>query len=208
MLEPLQRRSGAEVLTVETHVEDLAHVTPQRMLWVGHSRGAMLALSFATAHPELVQAVMIVGCGTYDEATRRIYRDRFDALLTARGLLAKLGALHARELAALDDATRDRLLLEQGRIASDAETYELCEPNEDVEDTTANEMPDARAPRDLGRRPALATRRHRAGRVRRNPRAGAHASRRPGSPPWPGDARSAAPRHPAARIHRLCALRA
>lgn len=133
VLEPLQRRSGTVPLTVATHVSDLARVAPRRMLWVGHSWGAMLALSFAAAHPELVQALVLVGCGTYDDAARQQLRERLNAGLDARGLSAKLGALHARALAAPDDAARDRLLLEQGRITSDAETYELCEPNEYTE---------------------------------------------------------------------------
>src|SRR5690349_10165009 len=56
VLEPMQRRTnGATMLTVADHVEDLAGVLEGPTLIVGWSWGAMLALSFAVAHPELVQ---------------------------------------------------------------------------------------------------------------------------------------------------------
>ena len=71
--EPWQRGSGPEALTVERHVEDLARVVeccPSAPALVGESWGAMLALAYATAHPETVTAIVLVGCGTFDASAR------------------------------------------------------------------------------------------------------------------------------------------
>jgi pimeloyl-ACP methyl ester carboxylesterase len=71
--EPWQRRSGDEPLTVAGHFADLAAVVEGRVHVVGWSWGAMLGLSFATAHPEHVRSLVLVGCGTYDEVSREEY---------------------------------------------------------------------------------------------------------------------------------------
>lgn len=65
---PLQRRSGGEPLTVARHVADLHALVSEPPLLVGHSWGAMLALSYAAEHP--VERLLLVGCGTYDPASR------------------------------------------------------------------------------------------------------------------------------------------
>jgi len=76
VLEPFQRGSGTVPLTVDQHVADLKellgrHWPGERPSLVGHSWGAMLALCFAAAHPELAGAVVLIGCGTFDAAARR-----------------------------------------------------------------------------------------------------------------------------------------
>lgn len=75
VLEPWQRGSGGEPLTVAIHIDDLHRLievespdTPPAI--VGHSWGAMLALAYAAAHPESTGPVVIVGCGTFDVASR------------------------------------------------------------------------------------------------------------------------------------------
>ena len=75
VLEPLQRRSGGDPLTVAGHVADLhevleAHRSPTLPVLVGHSWGAMLALAYAAAHPHTVSALVLIGCGTFDAASR------------------------------------------------------------------------------------------------------------------------------------------
>jgi pimeloyl-ACP methyl ester carboxylesterase len=77
--EPLQRRSGEVALTVDRHVTDLRDVAPDVTSIVGHSWGAMLGLSYAARYPDGVRALALVGCGTYDQATRAEYARRRDA---------------------------------------------------------------------------------------------------------------------------------
>jgi pimeloyl-ACP methyl ester carboxylesterase len=76
VLEPLQRGSGRDPLTVARHVADLRELLtsgdlPKRPALVGHSWGAMLALAFAAEHPGLAGSLVLVSCGTFDEVARR-----------------------------------------------------------------------------------------------------------------------------------------
>ena len=75
VLEPLQRGSGGEPLTVARHVEDLHELVESldggdRPALVGHSWGAMLALAYAAAHPGHAAALVLIGCGTFDREAR------------------------------------------------------------------------------------------------------------------------------------------
>ena len=85
ILEPFQRRSGTEPLTVARHVTDLddlikSHCTEQRPAIVGHSWGAMLALAYAAVHPDSVACLALIGCGTFDA----VARNHMEAIRTAR----------------------------------------------------------------------------------------------------------------------------
>jgi pimeloyl-ACP methyl ester carboxylesterase len=93
VLEPFQRGSGAEPLTVARHVADLrdlieARCGGARPALVGSSWGAMLALAFAAAHPDLTRPLVLIGCGTFDTAARgrmrEILDERMDDDLRAR----------------------------------------------------------------------------------------------------------------------------
>ncbi len=129
MLEPLQRRGdGAEPLTVARHVEDLrealdAHVGSGPALLVGWSWGAMLGLSFAAAHPARVAALALVGCGTYDETTRALYRARVADRLGPDGL-ARKAHIAARLAVETDAAERDRLLAASGAVVDGAQAVD------------------------------------------------------------------------------------
>lgn len=77
VLEPLQRPSGGEPLTVAVHVADLDGLLERRCgdtlappALVGHSWGAMLALAYAAAHPRRVGSLVLIGCGTFDPTAR------------------------------------------------------------------------------------------------------------------------------------------
>ncbi|HEX5138801.1 MAG TPA: alpha/beta hydrolase [Planctomycetota bacterium] len=89
-LEPFQRRSGGAPLTVARHVADLhAIVEPLgRPALVGSSWGAMLALAYAAAHPKSAGPLVLVGCGTFDLASRARFQatvdERMDADLRRR----------------------------------------------------------------------------------------------------------------------------
>jgi pimeloyl-ACP methyl ester carboxylesterase len=115
VLEPLQRRSGEVPLTVARHVADLAEALPGPVHVVGHSWGAMLGLSFAAAHPELVTSLCLVGCGTYDAATRAAYRRRTQARMSD-AQRTELGELQRRLDAERDPAARDSLMARAGRL--------------------------------------------------------------------------------------------
>jgi pimeloyl-ACP methyl ester carboxylesterase len=83
VLEPLQRGSGGEPLTVARHVSDLremvdSHTGGAPAALVGHSWGAMLALAYAAAHPSVVTALALVGCGTFDPVARERFRATCD----------------------------------------------------------------------------------------------------------------------------------
>ncbi len=75
VLEPFQRGSGAEPLSVARHVADLHEVVESRRegarpALVGHSWGAMLALAYAAAWPDSAGPLVLIGCGTFDTAAR------------------------------------------------------------------------------------------------------------------------------------------
>jgi len=93
VLEPLQRCGGSEPLTVARHIADLHEVVVARCegfrpVLVGHSWGAMLALAFAAAYPGVSGPIALVGCGTFDPASRnamhRLVARRTDAILRRR----------------------------------------------------------------------------------------------------------------------------
>ena len=85
VIEPFQRGSGEEPLTVARHVEDLADLVREesegeRPALVGSSWGAMLALAFAAEHPDLAGPLVLVGCGTFDP----VAREKMRSLIAAR----------------------------------------------------------------------------------------------------------------------------
>lgn len=69
VLEPFQRAGG----TVADHIADLHKLLDGRVMsLVGHSWGAMLALAYAAEHP--VRSVVAVCSGTFDLASRAVFR--------------------------------------------------------------------------------------------------------------------------------------
>jgi pimeloyl-ACP methyl ester carboxylesterase len=120
--EPLQRQSGNKTLTVEGHCLDLAAVAPERMLLVGWSWGAMLALSFASRYPARVSAVALVGCGAYDIPSRAIYQKTLDDRLGPKGR-SRVAALQRKLQSETDGAKRDRLLAEVAEVVSRAQAF-------------------------------------------------------------------------------------
>ncbi|OFW55630.1 MAG: hypothetical protein A2V75_00800, partial [Actinobacteria bacterium RBG_16_70_17] len=122
VLEPLQRRSGGAPLTVARHVEDLAVVLPEGAALVGWSWGAMLALSFAAAHPGRAHSLALVGCGTYDAADREVY-ERALVMRLGEGSLRRVEELR-RRMAGAAGAQGDRLLAALGRLMEEAQAYD------------------------------------------------------------------------------------
>jgi pimeloyl-ACP methyl ester carboxylesterase len=130
VLEPLQRRSGQVSLTVSQHVEDLWAIAPRPVAVVGWSWGAMLGLSFAARYPQSVSALVLVGCGTYDETARSLFRSTLEQQLQACGgeRVARLKAQLASES---EPGARDAILGELGAEYMRAESYDVIEGTDD-----------------------------------------------------------------------------
>ncbi|MFH1680284.1 MAG: alpha/beta hydrolase, partial [Candidatus Eisenbacteria bacterium] len=97
VLEPWQRGSGEEPLTVARHVADLHELVKTRCgselpAIVGHSWGAMLALAYAAAHPGYAGPLVLVGCGTFDKRARARLHDTIEERMAddLRGRLSLL----------------------------------------------------------------------------------------------------------------------
>jgi pimeloyl-ACP methyl ester carboxylesterase len=93
VVEPLQRGSGSERLTVARHVADLHEVISVYAgrcspVLLGASWGAMLALAYAARHPGAAGSLILVGCGTFDLAARnelqRAIAERMTGYIRAR----------------------------------------------------------------------------------------------------------------------------
>jgi pimeloyl-ACP methyl ester carboxylesterase len=98
VLEPWQRGSGDEPLTVARHVADLhdlilSRCEGRRPGLVGESWGAMLALAYAAAHPGAAGPLVLVGCGTFDLEARARLQQTLDERTTSelRERLERLG---------------------------------------------------------------------------------------------------------------------
>ncbi|MFC1705848.1 alpha/beta fold hydrolase [Planctomycetota bacterium] len=123
VLEPLQRRHGDIPLSVAQHVDDLEAVAPGTVALVGWSWGAMLALSYAARHPARVQSLVLVGCGTYGEASRAIYREAIHARLGPSGQ-ARSAEIQRLLMTELDFEERDKFLGELGDLHERAQAVD------------------------------------------------------------------------------------
>ncbi|MEJ2210093.1 MAG: alpha/beta hydrolase [Anaerolineae bacterium] len=124
VLEPWQRGSGGEPLTVARHVADLHEVVQaccaaRRPALVGHSWGAMLVLAYAAEHPDEAGPLVLVGCGTFDPAARA----RMRAIRQAR-MDGRMQAEMARLEVEIEDP--DRRLCALGRLMMAVDSYDLA----------------------------------------------------------------------------------
>mgnify|MGYP002713156459 CR=1 FL=1 len=124
VLEPLQRLSGREPLSVSRHVEDMRVVLPDPVALVGWSWGAMLGLSYAARYPGSVTALALVGCGTYDPVSRAsihpAIRERLDPDSWSR-----LQHLQGRFASEGSDTDRDGILAEIADLVEAGSCHEL-----------------------------------------------------------------------------------
>ena len=131
VLEPFQRGSGAKPLTVARHVEDLHELLASRRdpappAVVGHSWGAMLALAHAAEYPGDLRSLVLIGCGTFDEASRRY-------LTTTRD--ARMGVDLRRRIEQLDVEVPDpdERLRMTGEMILPAYSFELATTDLEIE---------------------------------------------------------------------------
>lgn len=139
-IEPFQRGSGDEPLTVVRHVSDLhevvtMHCGGRRPAVVGHSWGAMLALAYAAAYPDEPACLVLIGCGTFDEAAR----ERMDATRRSRITPATARRLEHVKTAVSDPDERLRIM---GRVFQRVDSCELIRFEDELErcDARAHEQ--------------------------------------------------------------------
>lgn len=130
--EPLQRRSDDSPLTVARHVDDLSAVLDEPAALVGWSWGAMLGLSFTVQHPELVRSLVLVGCGSYDDASRDHYATTMYDRLGPDGR-GRMTELREHRVNATDHDEQDRLFAERGALAGRAQSFDPI-PDPDPDD--------------------------------------------------------------------------
>ncbi len=135
VLEPMQRGSGGEPLTVARHVDDLHKLVEEqcegiRPALVGHSWGAMLALAYAAAHPGRLIAAALIGCGTFDRAAR----DRMKSIQEERTdeNLRRCFEHLPEEFPDINDQLRIR-----GKLIQQLDSCELIPTDEEVEEVDA-----------------------------------------------------------------------
>ncbi|MBN2133003.1 MAG: alpha/beta hydrolase [Sedimentisphaerales bacterium] len=145
VIEPFQRRSSDEPLTVARHVADLRDIvaslsceataaskspaakeSPGRQypVLVGHSWGAMLSLAYAAEHPHTISAVVLVGCGTCTQANRQLLEQ------TRAQRLSPDEQLKLAELARAGDDP-DSHYAALGWLLARADSYNLLPPTRD-----------------------------------------------------------------------------
>ena len=131
VLEPLQRGSSDEPLTVARHVADLHELVESRCgdAWpalVVHSWGAMLALAYAAAYPGRVASLVLIGCGTFDpEARHRMQAIREERL--SDGLRRRLEQLPE------EFPHPDERLKVLARMMQPLDSYELIPADDEAE---------------------------------------------------------------------------
>jgi pimeloyl-ACP methyl ester carboxylesterase len=131
VLEPWQRGSGGEPLTVDRHVADIESLIEMQCACpspalIGESWGAMLALAYGAEHPERACPLVLVGCGTFDAATRAQLRETLKARQDA--------ALREQVEAVAEAATEeDEARMELYRLTRTLYDYDILEePDEDL----------------------------------------------------------------------------
>jgi pimeloyl-ACP methyl ester carboxylesterase len=141
VVEPWQRGSSEEPLTVARHVADLHELigllgsfTPPAL--VGESWGAMLALAYAVEHPDNAAALVLVGCGTFDLEARA----RMRAILDER-----MDGDQRRRLERLDEEVPDADKRLEAKYAIIGSLHD-CDPLPPEDDPAAKAVPfDVRA---------------------------------------------------------------
>ena len=130
-IEPFQRGSGNEPLTVASHIEDLYELVgsfsdDSKPSVVGESWGAMLALAYASAYPESIGALVLIGCGTFDQESRKKMNETIESRLdeTSRMKLRSIST---------DDVDPDERLREYAKLTSTAYSFDPIPTDEQLE---------------------------------------------------------------------------
>jgi pimeloyl-ACP methyl ester carboxylesterase len=127
IIEPLQRTSGELPLTVDRHVLDLHDVVqaalkkgPVRI--VGFSWGAMLGLTYAARFPEGVHSLILIGCGTFNLSSRRVYQNNMKQQLTPE-LEVRMNQINDQLAIEKNHACRNVLFAEFGTLYTRLQSF-------------------------------------------------------------------------------------
>lgn len=128
IIEPLQRTSGETPLSVERHVDDMQDalkdiVTQESISLVGHSWGAVLALTFAARHPQSIDRVILIGSGTFDEHARKVYQTNMGNRVDSK-MKQHIQQLEAQLKSAKTREQRDELFGELGTIMTNLQAID------------------------------------------------------------------------------------
>jgi pimeloyl-ACP methyl ester carboxylesterase len=131
VIEPFQRKGTvASPLTVACHAADLDAVIEryspdEKPVLVGHSWGAMLALAWAAGHPDRAASLVLIGCGTFDIASR----EQMKAVRRQRMSRHVFQSMQER-IDAMDDP--DERLKLQGKLMMQVDSYRLGHVDDEV----------------------------------------------------------------------------
>ena len=131
VLEPFQRGSGGEPLTVSRHVADLHELIQSRCAGarpalVGHSWGAMLALACAAQHRQSAGPLVLIGCGTFDPLARAIFQAAINSRMDER-VRARFDSLEEQF------ADPDERLRAKAELLLPLYSYDLISEDQEVE---------------------------------------------------------------------------
>lgn len=144
VIEPFQRVDENTPITVKTHINDLKELienktSPKKPVIIGHSWGAMLALAFACEHQNIIESLILVGCGTFDETSRSKMNDIIKGRMTD-DIKNKLAEIECTEI-----GENEKLGL-MGRVIKPIYSYDIvdsditCECNAKAHKETWDDM--------------------------------------------------------------------
>ena len=131
VIEPFQRKGNPEQpSTVARHIADLndiidTYCADGKPILVGHSWGAMLALAYTAAYPDNAASIVLIGCGTFDAASR----EQMNAIRRQRMTRHIFQRLQKR-IESVDDPN-ERLKL-QGKMMMQVDSYDLAHVDDEV----------------------------------------------------------------------------
>lgn len=120
VIEPMQSASSIEgqILELKSILEDNADFP---VTLIGHSWGAWLSYIFASKHPELVEKLIIVGSGSYEEKYVSVMNNKRENRLTEEENL-RVGLLF-QALNEPGNASKKDILREFGQLMAKADSF-------------------------------------------------------------------------------------
>jgi len=128
IIEPIQTKQTIPELITELH-EQILSVSKNPMTLIGHSWGAWLIILFAKEHQEMVNQLVLVGCGPFKEKYLDLIMER-----RLNNLSKEEGELLVKSLQQLNGSDKDAALGTLGRLADKADNYDVIDVKKDIEE--------------------------------------------------------------------------